>query len=353
MEIFIPENVLNSIDKKEDLIQKIIWKTKNNYLKYDERLIHKIVKSIFDILADFEQSSYHNNQLDRDNDRKVTKEEQLNITNTTNVISISELNELVIMSINRGYTQKYYINKILYDSIILNIYGNLFKAHGFIDDIKIFLEKYDYFTKEQSCWWKNKLGKTLNLNLNLNLNNENENKNILQEAPVLLNYYNFYLHAKNLFENPKLQYTLDLVSNILENKIYISGSGRKIETECRIILYRSIFNIEINSHKSNYIKKVKKVKKVKKITSKCYFSDYLCNLEKKNVNPIFNENNYSTCNESQNSLMSFLIKTKNDLPNVKTIYGLTTKDNFDLIEEGIFKSMYGAIYDSFQIEGNS
>ena len=455
MEILIPENIIDSIDKKEDLIQKIIWHTKNNYEKYDENLIHKIVEKTFNILHDDGffcklQSPAGPRRACSDADplesgatkeRMIPEEIMQNLPISSgvfrklqqpsvspaaphpgylisedhrdgdiqallgaaeNILSISDLNNLVVLNINKCYTQSYYDNKILYDTIILYIYGNLFKAHGFIDDVKIFLEKFNYFKKEQSCWWKDSLCK------------QNGNENILEEAPLLLNYYNFFLHAKNLVKNPTLKYTLDLVSNILENKIYVSGSGRKINTECRIMLCRYVCNIELIPRNNNYRKKVKRIKSKKSLskliisnndTSKKILNRYPSenstnhyDLRKTNVFPKFygvfrkfhqpaaspatshsgysiSEDRLHYCRSDGSaqylndgdiqalmgaaekignhnlSFKQYISFEQSSMPQhlVKTIFGFITYHDFDFIEKNIFNHMYGPLYDSFHI----
>jgi len=282
-------------------------------------------------------------------------------------LSITELNYLVVTYINGSYTKSYYDNKILYDSIILHIYGNLFKAKNFIDNSKIFLEKFDYFKKEQSCWWKSSFSIQ-----------ENENNNILEEAPLLLNYYNFFLHANELFENPTLQYTLDLVSNILENKIYIGGSGRKISTECRIMLCRYVCNIElilrrnnnkINHHKKKDVKAKKKQaiyyqkKNIKKYidssteigslrkTPDAPRRDWILSLRYRNQSSSISTNPgyISTALTEGCWSLQKIPSTNIKLGMVKTILGPVTYNDFDFLEKKIFDSMYGPDYDSFHI----
>jgi hypothetical protein len=448
MEIMIPENIIDSIDKKEDLIQKIIWHTKNNYEKYDgvfrklhqptsspaaphpgqallgtsENLINKIVEKTFNILHDASLFPKLHTPVEIMQNLPISSE---------NILSISELNNLVVLNtagprracsdadpldlpnvvgttnermiLNRCYTQSYYDNKIIYDTIILYIYSNLFKAHGFIDDVKIFLEKFNYFKKEQSCWWKDSLCK------------QNGNENILEEAPLLLNYYNLFLHAKNLLENPTLKYTLDLVSNILENKIYVSGSGRKISTECRIMLCRYVCNIELIPRNNNYRKKVKKVKSKKSLskliipnndTSKKILNRFpsgvFRKLQQPSVSPAAPHPEQTLLGSAENSVNHYDLRKTNIFPKfcgvfrnlhqaaaspsashlkqtllgdaekiknhnfsfnqyisleqsgmpqnlVKTIFGFITYHDFDFMEKNIFNHMYGPVYDSFHI----
>jgi hypothetical protein len=47
------------------------------------------------------------------------------------------------------------LNKTIYDSIILNIYGNLFKADEFIDDCTVFLDKFNNYFNDEIKLYKN------------------------------------------------------------------------------------------------------------------------------------------------------------------------------------------------------
>jgi hypothetical protein len=183
--IFIPSNNLHIVNEKDKLIEKVSLNTKINYPKYDKLLIDIIINIIINIL---EKEKY--------------------------VISIDKLNNKVIENIPDKYASFYYLNKTIYDSIILNIYGNLFKAHGFIDDCKVFLEKFNYF----------------------------KDKNILKEIHILVNYYNLFLHAKNLFTSTSLEYTTNMVSYILENNSFYKYC---------LILCKYVYNINYFKQDNN------------------------------------------------------------------------------------------------------
>ena len=197
--IFIPSNNLHIVTEKKKLIENVSLNTKNNYPNYDKILIDIIINNIINILE---------------------KEK--------NIISIDKLNNKVIENIPDKYASFYYLNKTIYDSIILNIYGKLFKANGFIDDCKVFLEKFNCFKDE-----------------------------IKLDKNILIDYYNLFLHAKNLFTSTSLEYTTNMVSYILKNNSFY---------EHCLILCKYVCNFNnIKQTNDRYYSKNKIVKSSKKV----------------------------------------------------------------------------------------
>jgi hypothetical protein len=217
--IFIPSNNLHIVTEKNKLIKKVSLNTKLNYPNYDEKLIDIIIDIVINILE---------------------KEK--------NIISIDKLNNKVIENIPDKYASFYYLNKTIYDSIILNIYGKLFKAHGFIDDCKVFLEKFNYLKDE-----------------------------IKLDKNILINYYNLFLHAKNLFTSTSLEYTTNMISCILENNSFYGIIRSSVAPEHCLILCKYVCNFNnIKQTNDRYYSKnkiVKSSKKVKKPILKTIVSD--------------------------------------------------------------------------------
>lgn len=260
--IFIPKNILHILNEKNQLIEKVSMNTKNNYPKYDKILIDIIINDVINIL----------------------EKEKL-------VISIDKLNDKVIENIPNKYASFYYLNKTIYDSIILNIYGNLFKAHEFIDDCTVFLEKFNnYFNYEIKIY-----------------------KNIVKEIHILVDYYNLFLHAKNLFTSTSLEYTTNMVSCILDNNSFY---------EHCLIICKYVCNINIikqnNDRCYSKNKIVKSSKKVKKSKLKTIVS-------------------YSTFNES-----NIFYDSGNDEETYPSNISNNNYD-FDLFEKDIFGMMDGNI----------
>ena len=261
--IFIPSNNLHIITEKKQFIEKVSLNTKNNYPNYDKKLIDIIIDIVINILE---------------------KEK--------NIISIDKLNNKVIENIPDKYASFYYLNKTIYDSIILNIYGKLFKAHGFIDDSKILLEKFNCFKDEIKL-----------------------DKNILKEIHILVDYYNLFLHAKNLFTSTSLEYTTNMVSCILDNKSF---------SEHCLIICKYVCNINIikqnNDRCYSKNKIVKSSKKIKKSKLKTIVS-------------------HSTFNES-----NIFYDSGNDEETYPSNISNNNYD-FDLFEKDIFGIMDGNIED--------
>ena len=260
--IFIPSNNLHIVTEKKQFIEKVSLNTKNNYPNYDKKLIDIIIDIVINIL---EKEKF--------------------------VISIDKLNDKVIENIPNKYASFYYLNKTIYDSIILNIYGNLFKAHEFIDDCTVFLDNFNnYFNDEIKL-----------------------DKNILKEIHILVDYYNLFLHAKNLFTSTSLEYTTNMVSCILDNKSF---------SEHCLIICKYVCNINIikqnNDRCYSKNKIVKSSKKIKKSKLKTIVS-------------------YSTFNES-----NIFYDSGNDEETYPSNISNNNYD-FDLFEKDIFGMMDGNI----------
>jgi hypothetical protein len=319
--IFIPSNNLHIVTEKNKIIEKVSLNTKLNYTNYDEKLIDIIIDIVINILE---------------------KEK--------NIISIDKLNNKVIENIPDKYASFYYLNKTIYDSIILNIYGKLFKAHGFIDDCKVFLEKFNYLKDE-----------------------------IKLDKNILINYYNLFLHAKNLFTSTSLEYTTNMISCILENNSFYGiirsfvapttfgkSSGSASEqalldpAEHCLILCKYVCNNNIKQSNNRYYSKnkiVKSSKKVKKPILKTIVSDSTFNesnifhddngvfrkLHQPAAIPVAPHPRYSISEDrNDGDIQALLEAAEND---EETNSSNISNDNydFDLFEKDIFEMMDGNI----------
>lgn len=338
--IFIPSNILHIVNEKNNLIKKISFNTKINYPNYDKILIDIIIKDVINILE---------------------KEKH--------VISIHKLNNKVIEKISDKYASFYYLNKIIYDSIILNIYGNLFKASEFIDDYKIFLKKFNYFndkniedctkipylTKDykRDCSYDNipnlpKFVVESSIADPITFSRYSESSSRTDELMIhvnntyiLLNYYNLLLHAKKLFTSTSLEYTTNMVLCISENYEVFSNKPFSYENIFSPVTHNLVYNI---STKKKYVENclticqyVCNINNIKQNNGKYYSKNKIeksSKKVKKNIKIVVSRSEFSSSQESLSQMSSHcsmdIMKDSNKLNTAGPSIACSDADSLDL-----------------------
>ena len=215
-----------------------------DYLKEEENREEAIDNIVFDTLINFNILEYYPGIEADEPINLIKKMTRLVIENIWKNLNKPEIIKSMDDAMNklRAETGTSWLNKkfntVYFRRVLHSVVLRAFMCYVPHDDhikkenYSMFLKKWKYFEEQ-----RNQLPR-------ISKSEQEKIKIIDEDALDLLNFYNAVIRVKSLVKVPTLEVTMDLCSIMLEGNVYINGTGRSLQTECRLVMTREICGIK-------------------------------------------------------------------------------------------------------------
>jgi hypothetical protein len=235
-------------DNRNKFIQRLDNVNPNpDYLKKEENREEAINDIVFDTLINFNILEYYPGLLADEPINLIKKMTRLVIENIWKNLNkpgiIKSMDDA--MDKLKAETKTSWLNKkfntVYFRRVLHSVVLRAFMCYVPHDDhikkenYSSFLKKWKYFKeqRDQLPRWDQ-----------ISKSEQEKIKIIDEDALDLLNFYNAMIRVKSLIKVPTLEVTMDLCSIMLEGNVYINGTGRSLQTECRQVMTRDICGIK-------------------------------------------------------------------------------------------------------------